>query len=106
VNNLTIDVASGVTGFSGVILAESVTNGAITVRTNPQRLSRDDSFLFGRDLLVAPVLRDGAERRGLYLPKGAWFELEGGKRHTGTTSERIGVKHCQPWLVSEIDVLA
>ncbi|MFN5935407.1 MAG: hypothetical protein ACK46D_14045, partial [Roseiflexaceae bacterium] len=31
VNNLTIDVASGVTGFSGVILAESVTNGAITV---------------------------------------------------------------------------
>jgi alpha-glucosidase len=44
---------------------------------------RDDSFLFGRELLVAPVLRDGAERRGLYLPKGAWFELEGGKRHTG-----------------------
>jgi hypothetical protein len=31
VNNLTIDVASGVTGFSGVILAESVTDGAITV---------------------------------------------------------------------------
>ena len=50
---------------------------------DPRTWDRDDAFLFGRDLLVAPVLRDGAERRGVYLPKGAWFELEGGKRHAG-----------------------
>jgi len=50
---------------------------------DPRTWSRDDAFLFGRDLLVAPVLRDGAERRGVYLPKGAWHELEGGRRHAG-----------------------
>jgi alpha-glucosidase len=50
---------------------------------DPRTWSRDDSFLFGRDLLVAPVLRDGAERRGVYLPEGAWHELEGGRRHAG-----------------------
>jgi len=50
---------------------------------DPQTWGRDDEFLFGRDLLVAPVLREGAERRGGYLPKGAWFELENGRRHEG-----------------------
>jgi alpha-glucosidase len=50
---------------------------------DPATWSRDDSFFFGRDLLVAPVLREGAERRRVYLPKGAWFELGGGKRFEG-----------------------
>ena len=50
---------------------------------DPRTWAADDTFLFGRDLLVAPVLREGAERRGLYLPKGAWYELESGKKHAG-----------------------
>jgi alpha-D-xyloside xylohydrolase len=31
----------------------------------------DDEFLFGRDLLVAPVLEQGAKQRRIYLPAGA-----------------------------------
>jgi alpha-glucosidase len=50
---------------------------------DPRTWDRDDAFLFGRELLVAPVLREGAEKRWIYLPKGAWFELEGGRRHEG-----------------------
>lgn len=44
-------------------------------------------------------LRSAAPRTGNLVPIG-------GKRHTGTTSERIGVKHSQPWPVSEVDLLA
>jgi alpha-D-xyloside xylohydrolase len=31
----------------------------------------DDQFMFGRDLLVAPVLEQGARERSVYLPSGA-----------------------------------
>ena len=45
-------------------------------------------YLWGRDLLVAPVYRKGAARRQLYLPPGTWYDwwsgerLEGGRRIT------------------------
>ncbi len=35
----------------------------------------EDSFMFGPDLLAAPVLRPGATRRELYLPAGQWVDL-------------------------------
>ena len=43
----------------------------------------DDEFLFGSDLLVAPVLRAGLTERGVYLPKGEWYDFWTGKRYTG-----------------------
>jgi alpha-D-xyloside xylohydrolase len=33
-----------------------------------------DEFLFGRDLLVAPVWRSGARDRQVYLPQGTWID--------------------------------
>ena len=37
----------------------------------------DDTFLFGRDLLVAGVLEEGAKTRKVYLPEGTdWYEIE------------------------------
>jgi sulfoquinovosidase len=36
---------------------------------------RDDQFMFGRDLLAAPVLEPGARSRRLYLPRGHWIDL-------------------------------
>jgi alpha-glucosidase/alpha-D-xyloside xylohydrolase len=47
--------------------------------------ARGDQFLWGRDLLVSPVVEKGAASRRLYLPKGSWFDywteerLEGGR---------------------------
>jgi hypothetical protein len=36
---------------------------------------RDDQFMFGPDLLAAPVLEPGARSRRLYLPRGDWVNL-------------------------------
>ncbi|MGH9370758.1 MAG: TIM-barrel domain-containing protein, partial [Vicinamibacterales bacterium] len=33
-----------------------------------------DQFLWGRDLLVSPVVEKGAASRRLYLPRGAWYD--------------------------------
>ena len=38
-------------------------------------VASDDEYLFGRDLLVAPVTTQGAEARQVYLPGGRWVEL-------------------------------
>jgi len=43
----------------------------------------DDEFLFGSDLLVAPVLSEAATSRHFYLPKGDWFDYWDGKRYSG-----------------------
>ncbi len=43
----------------------------------------DDQFLFGSDLLVAPVLRAGATQRGVYLPRGDWYDYWTGERYAG-----------------------
>lgn len=40
-----------------------------------------DQFLFGRDVLIAPVLEPGARTRRLYLPAGVWYD--------GWTEERF-----------------
>jgi hypothetical protein len=36
---------------------------------------QDDEFMFGPDLLAAPVLDPGARRREVYLPSGRWVDL-------------------------------
>ncbi|WP_296605496.1 TIM-barrel domain-containing protein [Nocardioides sp.] len=38
-------------------------------------VATDDEYLFGRDLLVAPVTTQGADTRSVYLPRGRWIEL-------------------------------
>lgn len=43
----------------------------------------DDQFLFGADLLVAPVLRAGLTSRGVYLPRGDWYDFWTGQRFAG-----------------------
>ena len=44
----------------------------------------EDQFLFGPDLLVAPVLHKGARKRGVYLPKGSkWTDAWTDKVYSG-----------------------
>jgi len=38
-------------------------------------VARGDEYLWGRDILVAPVTEKGATSRRLYLPRGPWFDL-------------------------------
>jgi alpha-glucosidase/alpha-D-xyloside xylohydrolase len=48
-------------------------------------VARGDEYLWGRDMLVAPVTEKGAVSRRLYLPRGAWYDfwteekVEGGR---------------------------
>jgi alpha-glucosidase/alpha-D-xyloside xylohydrolase len=44
---------------------------------------RGDQFLWGRDLLVSPVVEKGATMRRLYLPKGTWFDFWTDERVNG-----------------------
>jgi alpha-glucosidase/alpha-D-xyloside xylohydrolase len=38
-------------------------------------VARGDQYLWGRDILVAPVVEKGATSRKLYLPGGIWFDF-------------------------------
>jgi alpha-glucosidase/alpha-D-xyloside xylohydrolase len=40
-----------------------------------EAVGRGDQYLFGRDLLVAPVVEKGATNRSLYLPHGQWYDF-------------------------------
>jgi alpha-glucosidase len=42
-----------------------------------------DQFFFGSDLLIAPVLRDAATQRGVYLPAGDWYDYWSGEHYVG-----------------------
>lgn len=44
----------------------------------------EDAYMFGKDLLVAPVMEAGVDSREVYLPKGAcWTEVSTGRRQDG-----------------------
>ena len=50
----------------------------------------DTQFLVGRDLLVAPVMSQGATRRGVYFPRGDdWLDWHTGARHAGGARSEV-----------------
>lgn len=48
-------------------------------------LTVEDAFMLGPDILVAPVLEEGARERSVYLPEHAegWYDWHEGKHHRG-----------------------
>ena len=50
-----------------------------------------DEFLFGTDLLIAPVLREPATSRGVYLPAGDWYDYWSGEHYSGPKSITVPV---------------
>jgi alpha-glucosidase (family GH31 glycosyl hydrolase) len=48
---------------------------ALAYPDDPKAVARDDEYLLGPDLLVAPVLEPGATTRKLYLPRGRWTDF-------------------------------
>jgi alpha-glucosidase/alpha-D-xyloside xylohydrolase len=53
---------------------------------DPRSRATGDAFLWGRDLLIAPVYRKGATSRDVYLPPGEWYDWWTGTRTTGGRS--------------------
>ena len=50
---------------------------------DPKAVARGDQYLWGRDVLVAPVVEQGAATRQVYLPAGYWFDFWTGERVEG-----------------------
>ena len=48
---------------------------ALTHPDDAEACAREDQYLLGPDLLVAPVLQAGHRKRTLYLPEGLWVDL-------------------------------
>ena len=58
---------------------------------DPATWNLDDEFLWGSDVLVAPVLREGVTERDVYLPKGDWFDFWTGRKFPGGRRMRVSV---------------
>jgi alpha-glucosidase len=54
-------------------------------------LDVDDAFLVGPDVLVAPVLEQGATARTVRLPAGTWYELASGDVATGEVTVPVTI---------------
>lgn len=42
-----------------------------------------DQFMFGPNMIVAPIYRPSTEYRAVYLPEGIWYDYWTGERHEG-----------------------
>ena len=58
---------------------------------DPRARSTATEYLWGRDLLIAPVFEKGATHRELYLPSGDWYDWWTGARTTGGRTVRRDV---------------
>jgi len=67
-----IDAADAAYGRTGVPIMRHL---ALRWPGDPKAVAREDEFLFGPDLLAAPVLEPGAQQRELYLPRGRWIDF-------------------------------
>src|SRR5882672_10255863 len=50
---------------------------------DPKAVACSDQYLWGRNVLVAPVVEKGATTRPVYLPRGAWYDFWTGERFEG-----------------------
>jgi len=60
---------------------------------DPEAVKLGDEFLWGHDLLIAPVTEKGAKSRRVYLPAGDWFDW--------WTDERVEGKR---WIERPVDL--
>ena len=88
---------------------------ALAYPDDPEATKREDEFLFGPDLLAAPVIEPGATRRTLYLPSGRWVDLwrsidyvqrDGSLRIARATTLPGGREHTVPGPLDELPLLA
>lgn len=74
---------------------------------DPHVWERGFEYLWGDDLLVAPVTRDRARRWSVYLPAGAWFDYWTQQRHEGGRSVEVDAPLDQiPLFVREGAIVA
>ena len=60
---------------------------------DPEAVKLGNEYLWGRDVLVAPVVERGAKSRRVYLPQGDWFDWWTGEKFEG-----------QRWIERSVDL--
>jgi alpha-D-xyloside xylohydrolase len=50
---------------------------------DPGSWTVEDEYLFGSDILVAPLFEEGATGRNVYLPPGGWVDYQTGRTYAG-----------------------
>lgn len=88
---------------------------ALAYPSDPASVKVDDAYLFGPDLLVAPVLGPGQRQRSVYLPPGRWVDLwrsarydeRSGGLELGRATTRAGAREAVlPAPLDELPLLA
>ena len=73
---------------------------------DPEAVKRGDEYLWGRDILVAPVVERGATSRAVYLPRGRWYDFWTNEQHDGGREiERAVDRETLPLFVREGAIL-
>lgn len=92
---------------------EAALNGAPVARPlawaapdDPRYWQIDDAYLLGSQVLVAPVVEEGADRRSILLPEGGWYHYWDGSYHQGGQRVEVPAPLSQiPFFIKEGSVL-
>jgi len=55
----------------------------------PEAIAEDQAWMLGDDVLVAPVVEQGATARDLWFPPGCWADPASGAQYAGATTHRV-----------------
>ena len=56
---------------------------------DPEAAKQDQQWMLGPDVLVAPIVTEGATSRSVYFPEGCWESRESGLRVEGPRSQKV-----------------
>ena len=57
-----------------------------------------DEFMWGENILVAPVLEKGIKERKIYLPKGKWYRNNGFNYYEGTVTDQLKMEEIPVYI--------
>lgn len=90
INKETIELRYRLLPYIYTVISEASISGIPPMRALAFEYPEDESFtnsaqefMFGDDLLVAPVLTEGASTRSLHLPSGEWYDFWTGRKYQG-----------------------
>lgn len=58
---------------------------------NKDLLGKSDTYLWGNDFLVTPIIKPGVTSAAVYFPEGNWFDFYTGEKHAGNKTAAVNV---------------
>ncbi len=60
-------------------------------QSDKKTLKTQRDFIFGDDIMVSPVVREGRKSQKVYMPKGNWYSVANGKHYKGKNRYKLSV---------------